>query len=32
MEEAIGKAKEAREAVLEKMAATLAEPRKEFSK
>ena len=32
MEEAIQKAKEAREAVLEKMAATLAEPRKEFSK
>ena len=31
MEEAIQKAKEAREAVLEKMAATLAEPRKEFS-
>jgi polyribonucleotide nucleotidyltransferase len=32
MEEALGKAKEARTAVLETMAKTLAEPRKEFSK
>jgi polyribonucleotide nucleotidyltransferase len=32
MEEALGKAKEARSAVLDVMAKTLAEPRKEFSK